>query len=235
VERSGGAEQADRIVSTADLELIQRLRGGDEVAFAELIDRHQSAMLRLAMNYVSTPTEAEEVVQETWLAVIEGLDRFEGRSSLKTWIFRILMNRAISRSHRERRNVPFSAVFKAEEEPEPAVDPSRFQGSKDGFPGGWVRFPNPWTSIPEERLLSNETMGVLEEVILDLPPAQREVLVMRDIDGMTSAETCNVLGVTETNQRVLLHRARNRARRALERYFDPLDEIGQAGKAPHEL
>jgi RNA polymerase sigma-70 factor (ECF subfamily) len=165
------------------------------------------------------------VVQATWLAVIEGLDRFEGRSSLKTWIFRILMNKAITHGRRERRSVPFSTAFDpAVEPPEPAVDRRRFQSQADRFPGGWTTFPRSWADEPAERLLSAETMAVIERAVRDMPGAQREVLIMRDIEGMSHLEACNVLGVTETNQRVLLHRARGRVRRALETYLDRGDE-----------
>src|SRR5262249_34376135 len=171
--------------------------------------------------------EAEEVVQETWLGVIQGLDRFEGRSTLKTWIFRILMNTAISHGRRERRSVPFSVAFDPATEPgEHAVDPHRFRQEGDRYPGGWVAFPRSWANLPEDRLLSGETMGVIEGALQDMPAAQREVLIMRDIEGMSHLEACNVLGVSATNQRVLLHRARGRVRRALERYLEPGDVRG---------
>ncbi len=226
VERSGAPELDEAVVSPADLELVDRLRGGDETAFVRLVDRHQGAMLRLARNYVSTRAAAQEVVQETWLAVIEGLDRFEGRSTLKTWIFRILMNRAITYGRRERRSVPFSAAFDPATDPESAVDPRRFHVEGDPYPGGWITFPRSWAGQPEERLLSAETMAVIEGAMRDMPGAQREVLIMRDIEGMSHLEACNVLGVSETNQRVLLHRARGRVRRALEAYLERPDERG---------
>jgi RNA polymerase sigma-70 factor (ECF subfamily) len=217
----------DQLVSPADLELVDRLRAGDEGAFARLVDQSQGAMLRVAGNYVATRAEAEEVVQETWLAVIQGLDRFEGRSTLKTWIFRILMNTAISHGRRERRSVPFSAAFDPATEPsEPAVAPGRFRPESDRHPGGWVAFPGSWAHLPEDRLLSGETMGIVEDALRHMPAAQREVLIMRDVQGMNHIEACNVLGVSATNQRVLLHRARGRVRRALEQYLDPRDVPG---------
>ncbi len=199
--------------------LLDALRGGDERAFARLVDELTGPMRRLARTFVSTPAVADEVVQETWLAVLEGLDRFEGRSSLKTWIFRILANRAITRGQRERRSVPFSSLFDPGPD-EPAVDPDRFLPSGYAWTGGWAGFPRAWDGIPEDRLVSNETMGVVARAIEALPPGQRAVITMRDVQGFESREACNVLGISETNQRVLLHRARGRVRRALERYFD---------------
>ncbi|HCO02980.1 MAG TPA: RNA polymerase subunit sigma-24, partial [Actinobacteria bacterium] len=171
-------------------------------------------MVRLALNYVPSRAVAEEVVQETWLGVLEGIDRFEGRSSLKTWIFRILMNRAMTRGQRERRSVPFSALFDPLNEPsEPSVDPSRFLGSGDPNAGGWGVPPRRWDEIPEDRLLSRETFALIRAAIDTLPPHQREVITLRDVEGWTSVEVCNVLQVSETNQRVLLHRARTKVRR----------------------
>jgi RNA polymerase sigma-70 factor (ECF subfamily) len=172
------------------------------------------------MMYTPTRAIAEDVVQETWLGVLQGLDRFEGRSSLKTWIFRILTNRAKTRGQRERRNIPFSALAKEESEgSDPAVEASRFHGPDDRFPRGWVSFPDRWDGIPEERLLSSETLERVEAAIDTLPPAQREVITLRDVEGWTSVEVCNHLGISETNQRVLLHRARAKVRGALEGYL----------------
>jgi RNA polymerase sigma-70 factor (ECF subfamily) len=206
---------------TADLEDLAALRMGDEPAFTALVRRHNSAMVRFALVYVPSRSVAEEVVQETWLAVLAGLDRFEGRSSLKTWIFRILMHKAITRGQRERRSVPFSALFDATNDPgEPAVDPERFFGPNTASAGEWQAPPRNWEGAPEERLLSRETLAQVGEAVEGLPPAQREVIVLRDVEGWSSAEVCNVLGITETNQRVLLHRARSKVRRALESYLD---------------
>jgi len=204
-----------------DLALLSALRAGDEDAFTRLVDAHHGAMVRLAMAYVPSRSVAEEVAQETWLAVLGGLDRFEGRSSLKTWIFRILMNRAMTRGQREHRSIPFSALFDASRESaEPSVEPERFQGPRGEQPGGWADPPRRWEGAPEERLLARETLSLVGEAIDGLPPAQREVIVLRDVEGWSSREVCNVLGITETNQRVLLHRARSKVRRALERYVD---------------
>jgi RNA polymerase sigma-70 factor (ECF subfamily) len=199
--------------------IIQALRCGDEDAFAALVGQYHGALTRLAMLYVADRTAAEEVVQETWLAVLRGIDRFEGRSSLKTWIFRILTNRAQTRGQRDKRTVPFAALARTEAAcNEPTVDPSRFQGAGDRYPGGWISFPPDWDA-PEERLLSQEAQGYLHAAIAALPPAQRAVISLRDVEGLGSHEVCNILAVTETNQRVLLHRARAKVRQALEHYM----------------
>jgi RNA polymerase sigma-70 factor (ECF subfamily) len=208
-------------VSTGEADLVDSLRGGDEAAFAQLIDSYHVPMIRLAMNYVPSRAVAEEVAQETWLAVLQGLDSFEGRSSLKTWIFRILMNRAMTRGQREHRSVPFSALFDPARAPaEPAVDPDRFRGPNDSWPGGWAHFPTRWEGAPETRLLSRESLDHVAKAIDTLPPSQREVIMLRDVEGWSSREVCNVLRITETNQRVLLHRARSKVRRAMEQYLD---------------
>jgi RNA polymerase sigma-70 factor (ECF subfamily) len=197
--------------------LIEALRRGDERAFASLVERYQASLLRLAMMYVATKEQAEDVVAETWLGVLNGIDRFEGRSSLKTWIFRILTNIAKTRGQREGRTVPFSALERPETVPEPAVDPSRFlPADHERWPGHWASKPEPW---PEERLLAGETRAVVERAIDQLPPAQRAVISLRDIEGWSAEEARNALGVSETNQRVLLHRARSKVRQALEDYL----------------
>jgi RNA polymerase sigma-70 factor (ECF subfamily) len=196
---------------------VAALRAGDEQAFASLIEELGPSMLRVARMYVSTRAVAEEVVQETWLGVLSGIERFEGRSSLKTWIFRILTNIAKTRGQRERRTVPFSALGRPNGEAEPAVDPSRFlPPDHERAPGHWLAKPDLW---PEERLLADETRGVVEAAIERLPPAQRAVISLRDLDGWSAEETRNALELTETNQRVLLHRARSKVRQALEDYF----------------
>ena len=206
--------------SPRDADLVRRLLAGDEAAFMSLVDMYQGPMARLARNYVPSRDVADEVVQETWVAVLRGLPRFEGRSSLKTWIFRILVNRAVSRGTRERRAVPFSALFDAATDPfEPAVDPGRFRGQDDRIPHQWAGPPQPWDEIPEQRLESRETLGRVAAAIEALPPAQREVITMRDVDGFSSQEVCSVLGITDVNQRVLLHRARSKVRRALAEYL----------------
>ena len=175
-------------------------------------------MLRVAQMYVRDRATAEEVVQETWLAVLNGIDRFEERSSLKTWLFRILTNRAKTRGQRDGRMVPFSALAGASDEPDPSVDPDRFFGPDSPHPGAWAAPPVAW---PQEKLLESETLGVIEMAIDELPEAQRDVILLRDIDGWTPMEVSDALGITDGNQRVLLHRARSRVRAALERYLNP--------------
>jgi RNA polymerase sigma-70 factor (ECF subfamily) len=210
---------------TEDHELVQRLRDGDESAFVELIDRYGATMLHVAQMYVRDRATAEEVVQETWLAVLNGIDRFEERSSLKTWLFRILTNRAKTRGQRDGRMVPFSSLGGANPEAdEPSVDPDRFFGPDSPHPGAWAVPPVGW---PEEKLLERETLGVIEMAIDELPEAQREVILLRDVDGWEPMEVSDVLGITDGNQRVLLHRARSKVRAALEQYLNP--EIAGAG------
>jgi RNA polymerase sigma-70 factor, ECF subfamily len=208
-------------VSIAERDLVASLRRRDEQAFAALIAAHHGALLRVARLYVNSTAVAEEVVQDTWLGVIKGIDGFEGRSSLKTWIFQILLNRARTRGQREGRSIPFSAYFDAQTAPaEPAVDPSQFNETDPEWPGGWVTQPRNWGATPEQVLLSCELRAYTEAAIAALPPSQREVITLRDVQGWTSDEVCNVLGVSETNQRVLLHRARSKVRQALDSYFD---------------
>lgn len=220
-QNSTGSQQADSVALPEDPRLVEALRSGDESAFVSLIDRYHASMLRLAMVFVPSQAIAEEVVQEAWMGVLQGLNRFEGRSSLKTWIFRILTNRAKTRAQREVRSVPFSSLSEFNTDlPEPAVDPERFRGPDQQWPGHWISFPRSWDEIPEERILSQETLTRIQEAIDALPQGQREVIVLRDIDGCSSDEACNLLGVSEANQRVLLHRARCKVRRALERYFE---------------
>ena len=215
-----GGSQA-RSSAPEEIGLLERLRQGDEAAFASLVDRHHGALLRLAMAYVSDRSIAEEVVQETWMGVLEGVDRFEGRSSLKTWIFRILTNKAKTRGVRESRHVSFSPLAASQENPEePAVDPTRFQ-TTGHWAGYWVSYPQPWDeNTPEKLLLSQEGTTFLEQAIEALPPKLRQIIVMRDVEGLSSDEACNILGISETNQRVLLHRARSRVRKALEKYLE---------------
>jgi RNA polymerase sigma-70 factor (ECF subfamily) len=197
----------------SDEETLAALRSGDEQVFVELVQQHQALMLRVASRYVRNRTVAEEVVQETWLGVLNGLERFEGRASMKTWIFRILINRAISRAQREGRTVPFSSLAD-----EPAVDPDRFRPADDRYPGGWKRFPDP---LPEQRLLERETLARIDAAIGELPERQQLVIVMRDIEGWSSEEVCASLAISEANQRVLLHRARSKVRSCLESYLNP--------------
>ena len=183
----------------------------------DLVVRWSPSMMRVARMYVPTAAVADDVVQETWLAVLQGLDRFEERSSLRTWVFSILVNRARTRGERERRSVPFSSV--TPDSDEPAVDPERFQGDAERYPGGWKESPQPWEGDPEERLLAGEVRALILDAIEQLPPNQRAVITLRDIEGLSSEEARNVLDVSETNQRVLLHRARSKVRRALEAYL----------------
>jgi RNA polymerase sigma-70 factor, ECF subfamily len=203
-----------------ETELIEALRRGDEQAFAKLVDELSPALLRLALMHVPSRAVAEEVVGDTWLGVIKGIDRFEGRSSLRTWIFQILLNNARTKGTRERRTLPFSFFARRGEEgrDEPAVDPSRFQGRRGEHPGAWARPPAEWDA-PEARLESDETREVLLKAIAGLPSRQRDVITLRDIQGYSSEEARNILDVSETNQRVLLHRARSKVRAALEDHF----------------
>ncbi|HKT40049.1 MAG TPA: RNA polymerase sigma factor [Ktedonobacterales bacterium] len=202
-----------------EMALLDALRRGDETAFLALVTMHYAAMLRLAQMYVGSRAVAEEVIQETWLGVLQGLDRFEGRSSLKTWIFRILLNRARTRAQRENRTIPFSALATATEQDEPAVEPEVFAPPGALYPGGWLTAPAGWDALPEERLLSRETRAHIDAALTTLPMAQREVITLRDIDGWSAGEVCDYLGISEANQRVLLHRARSRVRQALASYL----------------
>ncbi|MDQ1370396.1 MAG: hypothetical protein QOF20_2749 [Acidimicrobiaceae bacterium] len=205
-----------------DAFLLAALRQGDEDAFAALIDRFHASMLRVARSYVATREAAEDVVQETWLGVINGLDRFEGRSSLKTWIFRILVNRAMTRGEREARSRPFSSLEPLDLlEPhgvEPAVDPSRFN-THGRWAGYWASPPSA-IALPEDHVVTAEAGARLLSAIDALPPNQRLVITLRDVQGLSAAEVCDLLQVSDANQRVLLHRARSRARAALESYLD---------------
>jgi RNA polymerase sigma-70 factor (ECF subfamily) len=207
----------------SDAESIEALRAGDEAAFVDLIHAHHAVLLRVAMTYVSSRAVAEEVVQETWLGVLKGLDRFERRSSLKTWIFSIAANIARTRAVREGRCLPFSSLSGIDDErSEHSVDPDRFfSHDHPRHPGHWARGPASW-EMPEERLLSGETRDVILAAIEQLPPAQRLVVTLRDIEGWSGEETCRALELTDGNQRVLLHRARSKLRAALELYLSPV-------------
>jgi RNA polymerase sigma-70 factor (ECF subfamily) len=203
-----------------DQSLVERARTGDDEAFATLVRRHGPGLLRLARMYVPTQAIAEDVVQETWLAVLRGLDRFEGRSAFKTWLFRILVNRAKTRGVREHRSIPFASVGTGRggedgADEGPTVDPSRFARE-----GAWTSAPRDWHDDPEESLRSSEALRIAREAIADLPERQRIVITMRDLDGLSSEDVRNVLDVSETNQRVLLHRARAKVREALDDWID---------------
>lgn len=214
VNLRGGVASAD------DLHLLMLLRSGNEAAFVSLIDQYANAMMRLAMIYVTPWTVAEEVVQEAWMGILEGLNRFEGRSSLKTWMFRILTNCAKTRAQREGRSVPFSSLSDSGcDSAEPVVDQDCFLLADHQWADHWVSFPSTWEAMPEERLLSQETYIYIQHAIEALPPNQREVIILRDIEGWTSDEVCHALSISEGNQRVLLHRARSKVRSVLEQYF----------------
>ncbi|MEO7910670.1 MAG: sigma-70 family RNA polymerase sigma factor [Roseiflexaceae bacterium] len=202
--------------------LVDSLRAGDESAFETLIDRYHNQLVRLAMLYVPSRAVAEDVVQETWLGVLQGLARFEGRSSLKTWIFRILTNRAQTRGQREGRSIPFSNLAAAEVgSGETSVDSDQFWPADHlAWANGWVSYPRNWNELPEERLLARETLARVQSAIAALPPSQREVITLRDVEGWSAEEVCNILEITETNQRVLLHRARAKVRREVEQYLN---------------
>jgi RNA polymerase sigma-70 factor (ECF subfamily) len=209
---------------SSEAALVAGLRRGDEQAFGELIDRYSSPLLRVATIYTGSRAVAEEVVQETWVGVLHGLDRFEGRSSLKTWVFKILTNIASTRAARERRSVPFSALGPASEEDGPSVDPDRFfPDDHDRYPGHWAFGPTRWET-PEEGLLSGEARELVLREIDRLPDVQRAVITLRDIEGWPSEEVCEALEVSDGNQRVLLHRARTKVREALEEYFDAVEQ-----------
>jgi RNA polymerase sigma-70 factor, ECF subfamily len=211
---------------TSEQRLLESLKAGDESAFASLMDQYSSSLLRVAMTYVSSRAVAEEVVQETWLGVIKGIDRFEGRSSLKTWIFRILTNTASTRRQREHRIVPFSSL--GGDDGEGTVDADRFFTSGHRYPGGWYLAPTAWET-PEQGLLSGETREVILDAIEELPPAQRAVVTLRDVEGWPAEEVCDALELSEGNQRVLLHRGRSKIRLALENYFGAVKENTLAG------
>jgi RNA polymerase sigma-70 factor (ECF subfamily) len=208
----------EQLVSSDEMRVIEGLRAGDEAAFVELMRRYGASMLRVAQLYVRSRAVAEDVVQDSWLAVFKGISRFEGRSSLKTWLFRILTNTAKTRAIREGRSVPFSALA-GDEGDGPAVEPERFLGPEERFPGHWSIPPSSWAGEPEERLVAAETLDVIQAEIDKLPPAQAVVITMRDIEGFSSDEVRNALDISESNQRVLLHRARTKVRRALEEYL----------------
>ena len=203
-----------------DAALIDALRRGDQVAYAGLVEELTPQLTRLALAHVPSRAVAEEVVQDTWVGVLRGIDRFEGRSALRTWIIQILLNTARTRGKREKRTLPFSSLRRRAEEgrDEPAVDADRFQGRRGEDPGAWARPPVEWSS-PDVRLAAGEERKVLLAAIAGLPPRQCEVIVLRDVLGYSAEEARNALDISETNQRVLLHRARSKVRAALEAYM----------------
>ncbi|WP_396899324.1 RNA polymerase sigma factor [Mycolicibacterium sp.] len=197
--------------------LIAALRAGDESAFAALVDLHTPTMLRVARGYVSTHELAEEVVQETWIAVLRGIDRFEGRSALRTWLFTIMVNIAKARGLQERRHADLQVLAASGG----TVDPARFREAGDRWPGHWKEHeaPVPFPDTPEGSVLGEELMTVARRELDKLPPRQREVVMMRDVLGLESAEVCDLLEISAANQRVLLHRGRAAVRQALEDYL----------------
>ena len=212
-------EQPTSTAASEESELLSRLRAGDERAFASLVETHHGTMVAVARTYVKTPAVAEEVAQEAWLGVVKGIDSFEGRSSLRTWILRILVNTAMGQGGREARSVPFSSLA-AGDERDPSVEPDRFRRSGDAFAGHWNGYPGDWGSLPEERLMGRETLEVVKRRIEELPDVQRTVITMRDLAGYGAEEVCEMLEISPANQRVLLHRARSKVRAALERHLD---------------
>jgi RNA polymerase sigma-70 factor (ECF subfamily) len=213
------AEDRIRPDASEEADLLARLRAGDERAFEYVVDAYHSRMLAIARTYVKTLAVAEEVVQEAWVGVLDGLDRFEGRSSLRLWILRILVNKAITRGRRETRSIPFSSLADADEAA-PAVEPERFGPRGGAFPGHWNGFPMNWSTLPEDRVLGRESVEVAKLAIEGLPVAQRRVIAMRDVAGFSAEEVCEVLDISAGNQRVILHRARSRVRAALEGHLD---------------
>jgi RNA polymerase sigma-70 factor, ECF subfamily len=201
-------------------QFVVRLRRGDEGAFDELVTKHHSALIRMAMGHVADREVAEEVVQDTWMAVIEGLDRFEGRSSLRTWIFGIMIHKAKDRGVREKRHTTFSAFEHFDDEHEESVDPSRFHQSGE-WTGHWAFPPQPWDEqTPEKLLASQQAVTAMNKAIEVLPPTLKDVLILRDVEGIEAKEVCELLKITETNLYVRLHRARERVRQAVEAYLE---------------
>jgi RNA polymerase sigma-70 factor (ECF subfamily) len=208
------------IATPEDLRIVDALRAGDEQVFRDLVERYNASLIRVALMYVRTRAVAEEVVQDTWIGVLQSLPRFEGRSSLRTWIFRILANQARTRARKEARSVPFSSLAGGDDDA-PAVDPDRFlAGDHPAYPGHWTAPPRSWGELPEEELLARETREHALAAIDALPASQRAVISLRDVEGWSSDEVCDLLEISEGNQRVLLHRARSKVRGALEDYLD---------------
>ncbi|WP_328873612.1 sigma-70 family RNA polymerase sigma factor [Streptomyces sp. NBC_00287] len=206
--------------------LVRRLRDGDEETFALVLDTWSGGMLRLAMSFVSTKASAEEAVQDTWLAVIRGIGDFEGRSSLKTWVYRILVRTAKTRGSKESRTVPFASLQPEEEGP--TVDAARFRPPGERYPGHWAvgQEPRPW---PEDYVLRGEVRELIAEALDELPPRLRAVVTLRDVAGYGSEEVCSMLEISPGNQRVLLHRARAFLRRKLEHYLSGVHDVAVGG------
>ena len=209
---------SERVDRAEDAALLAALRAGDEGAFARLVDRHHASLVRVARQYVPTQEIAEDVAQEAWLGLLRGLDRFEGRSSLRTYLFRIVMNLARTRGVREARSVPFSSLARAEEDG-PAVDPERFAQAPAAGAGHWASPIRPWSAGAEQLVLSAEAVEKVHAAIAELPEVQRQVVTLRDVEGFDAGEVCDLLELSEGNQRVLLHRARTKLRQALAEYY----------------
>lgn len=208
-------------LSPIDNERLDALRKGDDGTFAQLVAQYHGSMVRIAQMYVNDRVVAEEVAQEAWLGLLKGLDRFEGRSSIKTWLYTIVSNLAKTRGKREKRTVPFSFFEGYDRDTgDPAVPQERFLPTGDPFAGHWSELPASWEGDPVRQTLNREMAGYLEAAVEMLPEQQRMVLTLRDIQGWSADEVCNALGIAETNQRVLLHRARSKVRRALEEYLE---------------
>ena len=220
------AVPSPRSPDAQDEQLVARLRKGDESAFAEIVTGWSPLMLRVARGHLSTDASCEEIVQETWMAVVRGLDGFEGRSSLRTWVFRILTNLAKTRGVREARSMPISS-WGAADDSGPTVDPDRFRGPDDQFPQHWTPLgqPTPWEPGPEQSAIAAETRQKLAVALAVLPERQRTVVSLRDVHGLSSTEVCEALGVSATNQRVLLHRGRAKLRTVLEDYHRSLGDV----------
>ena len=201
-----------------DERIAAALRAGDERTFAELFQRQCPAMKRVARSYVESEAVAEEIVQETWVAILTGIDRFERRCALGTWVFSILINQAKTHNTRERRSLSFSSISPSDTD-EPAVDADRFQTDDDAWPGHWATPPRPWQK-PDRRALSLEARARVKDALAQLPDRQRLVVALRDVDGLSSAEVCGLLELSRENERVLLHRGRSRLRAALAEYVD---------------
>jgi RNA polymerase sigma-70 factor (ECF subfamily) len=212
---------ADPTATGSDERIVCALRAGDERTFRELFARNYPMMKRVARGYVASDAVAEEIVQDTWMAIVTGIERFEGRSALGTWMFSILTNQAKTHSARERRALPFASVAPADVEG-PAVDSDRFQTDDEAWPGHWATPPRPWQK-PERRLLSLEARDRLKQALAQLPERQRLIVVLRDVEGRPAEEVCDLLELSQENQRVLLHRGRSRLRAFLEQYLDGED------------
>jgi RNA polymerase sigma-70 factor (ECF subfamily) len=232
----GSAEPDRSVVGSApprplppDEEVVARLCARDEGAFALVLDAWSGGMLRVARSFVSSQDSAAEVVQDAWLAVVRHVGRFEGRSSLKTWVYRILVNTAKRRAAREGRTLPWSSVAVGPGENGPTVDPNRFQGPDEPYPGHWREFPPTWPS-PEQRVLDGELRARLDQALGGLPDRQRIVITLRDVEGYSADEVCSILEISAANQRVLLHRARGYVRARLEAYLSSAEATGRTGR-----